>query len=71
MAARTKTRITREDVEEKLRSLAGDARDEAEAVKPKLVTTGVAVGLVVVLLAYLVGRRSGRKRSAVVEIRRL
>ena len=63
-------RITRDDLEAKLRQVAGDLDDTVEEARPKLLTGAVAVGIVVVLLAYLLGRRGGRKRSAVVEIRR-
>ncbi|MDA8071052.1 MAG: hypothetical protein M0Z82_05480 [Actinomycetota bacterium] len=64
-------RITRRDIEEKIRSLTSEAAEEVATAKPTLIGSGVAVALVVVALAYLLGRRSGRKRSAVVEIRRL
>lgn len=64
-------RITRKDIEEKIRSLTSEAAEEVATSKPTLVGSGIAVALVVVALAYLIGRRSGHKRSAVVEIRRL
>jgi hypothetical protein len=63
-------RITRDDLEAKLRQVAGGLDDTVEGARPKLLTGAVAAGIVVVLLAYLLGRRGGRKRSAVVEIRR-
>ena len=64
-------RITRDDIETKLRQLKGDAEEAAQASKTNgLVIAGV-VGVVVIALAYILGRRRGRKRSAFVEIRRL
>lgn len=63
-------RITRDDLEAKLRQVAGELDDTVEDAKPKILTGAVAAGIVLVLLAYLLGRRGGRKRSAVVEIRR-
>ena len=64
-------RITRDDIETKLRQLKGDAEEAAQASKANgLVIAGV-VGVVVIALAYILGRRRGRKRSAFVEIRRL
>ncbi|HZU79858.1 MAG TPA: hypothetical protein VE991_08070 [Acidimicrobiales bacterium] len=65
------SRITRDDIEQKLRSLAGEVDDKVESAKPVVVSGAVAGLLVVALVAYLLGRRRGKARSAVVEIRRL
>ena len=67
----TTGRITRDDLERKLREISGDLDDEVEAAKPRLLAGAIGGVLLVVLVAYLLGRRGGRKRSAVVEIRRL
>jgi hypothetical protein len=64
-------KITRGDLETKLRAVTGDAGDTVEAVKPQLFGGAVAGLLLIVVVAYLFGRRRGRKRSAVVEIRRV
>ena len=64
------TKITRDDIEAKLREISGEVDEEVDEAKPKLVAIGGAVALIVLLGAYLLGRRAGRKRSAVIEIRR-
>jgi hypothetical protein len=64
------TRITRGDLEAKLREVTGDVNDTVEAARPQLIGGAVAGLLLLVLVAYLLGRRRGRKRSAIVEIRR-
>ncbi len=64
-------RITRDDIEAKLREIAGQADDRIDAARPAVVTAAVAAVAVVAVVAYLVGRRRGRRRAAVVEIRRL
>ncbi len=65
-------RITRDDIETKLRQLKGDAEDLAGGVQKSNGIVIAAVGAVVLLaLAYFLGRRKGKKRSAFVEIRRL
>jgi hypothetical protein len=65
------TTVTRSDIEGKLREIRGltDTTTEVaqEAAKPVLVI--LAVGVVVV--AFLLGRRRGRKRSTIVEVRRI
>ena len=64
-------RITRADLEDKFRELEGGARDQAESARSTLVTAGVVAALLLLLLAFLLGTRKGRKRSTVVEIRRV
>ena len=64
-------RITRDDLEDKFRELEGDAREQVESARSTLVTAGVVAALLLLLLAFLLGTRKGRKRSTVVEIRRV
>jgi hypothetical protein len=65
------TTVTRGDIEAKLREIRGltDTTTEVaqEAAKPVLVILGVGV----VVVAFLLGRRRGRKRSTIVEVRRI
>ena len=64
-------RITRADIESKLREVRGEVEEKGEAAK----STGLTVALIgvaaVVGLAFLLGRRRGRRKSTVVEIRRV
>ena len=64
-------RITRDDIEAKLRELEGDARDQVASARNPVITAGVIAGVLLLLLAFLLGRRGGRERSTVVEIRRV
>ncbi|MGC8464016.1 MAG: hypothetical protein ACP5P9_10165 [Acidimicrobiales bacterium] len=63
--------ITRDDLEAGFRRLQGEAASEVTSARSGLVTAGLAAALVALVLAYLAGRRRGRSRSAVVEIRRI
>jgi hypothetical protein len=63
--------ITRSDLEAKLREVTGDVNETVEAVKPQLIGGAVAVAILALVVTYLFGRRRGRKRSAIVEIRRV
>ncbi len=67
----TTARISRDDLEAKLREMSGGVEDTVEAARPKLIGSAVGALLLVVFVAYLLGRRSGRARSAVVEIRKV
>ncbi len=65
------TTVTRGDIEAKLREIQGVTDSTGEvaqnAAKPVLVVVGVGV----VVVAFLLGRRRGRKRSTIVEVRRV
>jgi hypothetical protein len=64
-------RISRDDIEDKIRELEGGAREQVESARSTVITAGVVAALIVLLLAFLLGTRKGRKRSTVVEIRRI
>ena len=71
MTATDTPRITREDIETKLRQLKGDTDEVVEQNKTNGIIAAVIGGVVVIALAYFLGRRRGKKKSAFVEIRRL
>lgn len=62
--------VSREDLETKFRALQTDIQGRAADKKQSIVAAGGAVAGVIVLLAYLFGRRGGRKRGSRVEFRR-
>ena len=67
----TNGRITRTDLEVAFSRTWGDGQETATALVPQALIVAGAVALAVVTLAYLAGKRRGRRRSSVVEIRRL
>ncbi len=66
-----KQRISRDDIEAKFRELRGEIDHTAESAKSTIIAVGAAVAVAVVIAAFLFGRRRGRKRTTVVEIRRV
>ncbi len=64
-------RITRDDIEAKFREMTGEVSDEVQSARSQAVTVGLALGVLFVAVVFLIGRRNGRRRSAVVEVRRL
>jgi hypothetical protein len=62
--------VSREDLETKFRALQTDIQGRTADKKQSLIAIGSAIGAVVILLAYLFGRRGGRKRGSRVEFRR-
>ncbi len=63
-------KISRDDLEAKFRALQADIQGRAADKKQSAIAIASAVGAFVVVVAYLFGRRSGRKRGSRVEIRR-
>lgn len=67
----TETKITPDDVERKLRAFQGQIRGKVDDKKSTLVTVGVGVGVFLLILFFLLGKRSGKKKSTIVQIKRL
>lgn len=65
------TPITRDDIQQGFSDIVGEIQGQVDDARPKLMTAAVGAGIVLVLLAYLVGKRVGTTKSTVVEIRRI
>ena len=63
--------ITRNDIESKLRQIRGEVDETTEQAKPYLLMGGLGALVLTILLVYLLGRRSGKKRTTIVEIKRV
>jgi hypothetical protein len=64
-------RITPADLEAKFRELKSDVDETTATAKSYVVPAGIGIAIVVILIAFLLGKRRGRRKSTVVEIRRL
>ncbi len=63
--------VTRDDIEAKLRELRGEVDTLAEKAKGGAVIVGAVAAVAILATAYLLGRRKGKKRTTVVEVRRV
>jgi hypothetical protein len=63
--------ITRADIEAKFVELRGEVDDRTEAVKVQAIAVAVGVVVLTVVAAYWFGKRKGKKRQMVLEIRRI
>ena len=63
--------VTRADIEAKLAQIKGVTDDTTEVAEGAAKTGLVVAGVGVVLIAFLLGRRRGRKNSTIVEVRRI
>lgn len=62
--------ITRDDIKNKLGDIQGEAVEQVESVRNQVVAAGLVVAVLALLLAFLLGRRGGKRASAVIEVRR-
>ena len=63
-------KITPDDIRSKLDEIQGEATAQVEGVKNQILAAGVLLGLVLLIIAFLLGRRGGKRASAVIEVRR-
>ena len=64
-------RITRDALEDALRDLQADIDRDTQPLLVKVAYGAAAAAGVLIGLAYLIGRRAGRLRRTVVEVRRV
>jgi cobalamin biosynthesis Mg chelatase CobN len=70
-AASVPEKVTRDDIEAKLRELRGEVDSRVSDVKFSVTVVAVAVAVTAVVTAYWLGRRRGKRRQTVFEIRRI
>lgn len=71
VATETETPSSKEDLRETLQGFQDGLRGAIDDRRQTLVTVGAVVGVTVLVVAYLLGRRVGRRRTTFVEIRRV
>lgn len=64
-------RVTRAQIEAKLRQLRGEAERAEESAKGRLAVVGGVAVLAVLGITFLLGKRRGKRESTTVEIRRV
>lgn len=63
--------VSRDDIEAKLREIRGEVDTAGDNLKQYAVVAGAVVAVAVVALAFALGKRRGRKKRTVVEVRRV
>ena len=64
-------RITRDDLESRFRQLQDTVQGRVEDKKRTLLTGGVTAGVLLLLLFFFLGNRRGKRKTTLVEIRRI
>ena len=70
MSTPTTGKISRADIEQKLRNLQGDVEAKIVSQRQKVIAAVAAVGALTIIITFLLGRRTGKKKNTIVEIRR-
>lgn len=63
--------IRRSDLEAKMRELQGEVTETRQSATNTLVTVGAVLVVGAIAVAFVLGRRNGRRRMTVVEVRRI
>ena len=64
-------KITRDDLEAGFRELSNEVQGQVDEAEPKLLSAAVGGGLLLLFVAYVIGKRVGATKSTIVEIRRI
>ena len=70
-APETPAKITPDDLKTKLQSFQGDVQGKVDDKKMSIAAIAGGGATFLMLIMFLLGKRSGKKKSAVVEIRRV
>lgn len=65
------TSVSRADIESKLRELRAEVDTAGQSARQYALVAGAVVGVAVIALAFTLGKRKGRKKRTVVEVRRV
>lgn len=68
--AENQERVSPDDIKSKLHEIQGEATQQVESAKNQLLAAGILMGLLLLIVAFLLGRRSGKRSSAIIEVRR-
>jgi len=63
--------VSRADIEAKLREIRGEVETTGNNVKQYAIAAGAVVAVAVVALAFTLGKRKGKRKTTVVEVRRV
>ncbi|MBM3662157.1 MAG: hypothetical protein ACKO5A_09955 [Actinomycetota bacterium] len=68
--ARDESPIGRADLKAKLTEIQGEAQEQVEGVRNQILATGIIIAVVLLVITFVLGRRAGKRASAVIEVRR-
>ncbi len=69
--AQAQHRVTRDDLEAKFRAVQDDVQHKVDDRKQTLIAGLVVGGIILLIALFVLGRRSGHRKTTLVEIRRV
>jgi hypothetical protein len=67
----TERPVSRGDIEAKLREIRGEATSTGESVRTYAVVGGAVVAVAVIGVVFWMGKRRGKRKTTIVEVRRV
>jgi len=67
----TASKISPDDLEGKLRAFQGDIQSKVDSKKNTMIAVGAGAVTLLLIVFFLMGKRSGKKKTTLVEIRRI
>ena len=64
------TKVTRDDIQAKLAEIQGDATSTVQGAKSQIAAVGIGLALILLIVAFLLGRQGGLKKNTIIEISR-
>ncbi len=71
MSKQTTTKISPEDLQHKLQAFQDGVQGKVDDKKSTLAMVGGAAIVVLIIIFFLLGKRSGKKKTTLVEIKRI
>lgn len=65
------SQISEDDLRRKFSALQDEVQGKVDEQKTSIAAGAAALGVVLLLVVFMLGKRSGKKKSAIVEIRRV
>ena len=65
------TQISEDDLRHKFSALQDEVQGKVDDQKTSIAAGAAALGVVLLLVMFMLGKRAGKKKSAIVEIRRV
>jgi hypothetical protein len=71
MPTTERQRVTRDDIEAKLRAIQTDVTERVESKRSIIIIGAIVAAVIPLIIVYGLGRRTGKRKTTIVEIRRV
>lgn len=71
MSSTQSTKITPQDLQRKLQGFQDGIQGKVDEKRSTIMTAGASVGVVLLVIFFLLGKRSGKRKTTIVEIKRV